>query len=249
MQRWMVVTIEGEPDWPARETEVVFAGRTFVLRPLDGESAPDVRTLYEHPAEEMDAFQAICSLLSSLSWWQRRPIRGIYRLSCTTPIRGCIRRMTPVIWDGFALSASMTRLEDERARRAIAVYRESLSLKNTPYEFLGFMKIVNILHSKPEDQIAWINATLPLLKDERARHRIEQLKQEHTDLGGYLYGSGRCAVAHAYAAPVVDPDSPADVFRLAEDLSVARALAEYLIEHELGVPWSGARRANQPASG
>ena len=51
-----------------------------------------------------------------------------------------------------------------------------------------------------------------------------------------LYESGRCAVAHAFADPLVDPDDLADLRRLSADLDVVRALAEYLIEHELHVP-------------
>ena len=111
-------------------------------------------------------------------------------------------------------------------------------MQNTPYKFLGYMKIVNVLHSKGQEQIAWINATLPTLQNEEAQRRIDELRTSDVDLGEYLYASGRCAVAHAYDDPVVDPDNPKDVLRLAADMPIARALAEYLIEHELNVPWS-----------
>ncbi len=47
---------------------------------------------------------------------------------------------------------------------------------------------------------------------------------------------GRCAVAHAFHLNrVVNPDDPADLVRLSEDLPVIRELARIAIERELGV--------------
>jgi hypothetical protein len=54
-------------------------------------------------------------------------------------------------------------------------------------------------------------------------------------VGQYLYSSGRCAVAHAFNDPVVDPDDAADTLRLARDLPVVKALARRFVEVELGV--------------
>jgi len=56
-----------------------------------------------------------------------------------------------------------------------------------------------------------------------------------------LYASGRCAVAHAFNDPVVDPDDPKDVFRLSADMPVAKALAEHLIEHEYRINWESSK--------
>ena len=55
------------------------------------------------------------------------------------------------------------------------------------------------------------------------------------DVGEYLYGSGRCAVAHAANDPVVDPDDASDTLRLGSDLPVVKALATHFIESELGI--------------
>lgn len=46
---------------------------------------------------------------------------------------------------------------------------------------------------------------------------------------------GLCAVAHAYAQPVADPNEPADAERLSANLPIVQALAEHLNEFELGV--------------
>ncbi|KAF5882543.1 hypothetical protein, partial [Rhizobium sp. PEPV16] len=49
-----------------------------------------------------------------------------------------------------------------------------------------------------------------------------------------LYGSNRCAVAHAFGT-TANPEDPADMRRMRQDLPVAQVLAEYAIEHHFGV--------------
>jgi hypothetical protein len=64
---------------------------------------------------------------------------------------------------------------------------------------------------------------------------LKELQKLHRDIGEYLYESGRCAVAHAFNEPLVDPDDPDDTWRLTADLPVIKALAEHLIESQVGV--------------
>ena len=45
----------------------------------------------------------------------------------------------------------------------------------------------------------------------------------------------RCAVAHAYSDPVVDPDDLSDLRRLSQDVWIIKAVAEFLIENDLQV--------------
>ena len=76
----------------------------------------------------------------------------------------------------------------------------------------------------------------PKLSGAKASARIEALSSSQPDVAQYLYESGRCAVAHAFADPLVDPDDLVHLRRLSEDLGVAQTLAEYLIANELHVP-------------
>jgi hypothetical protein len=110
-----------------------------------------------------------------------------------------------------------------------------MSVNSIPYKFLGFFKIINILYKNGPDQKAWIKATLPSLTESHLQKRLQALSNE-PDVAAYLFESGRCAVAHAYSDPLIDPDDLTHLRRLSADLDVVQALAEHLIKHELNVP-------------
>lgn len=241
---WMIVTVETELEWPAEETSVSFMGHTLILRPPDGDDAADVRLQYEHPESQLEAFETICRLLTALSWWHHRPARIRLRIDCTSPMRGGNRGgggYGPPLCKKYQLPKAMQLPADFKARMALALYREALSVQNPIYEFLGYFKIVNVYHRTPTAQIRWINCTLCRLTDRTATQRISALACSESDIGDYLYHSGRCAAAHGSGRSTVDPDKPDDVFRLGSDMPVAKALAEYLIERELGMPWIHSR--------
>ncbi len=125
---------------------------------------------------------------------------------------------------------------DPKAKLALALYREGLSVSLTPYQFLGFLKIINIIRHKGPAQIQWIKDNLQHVTDNRALTRIAALQAAEPDVAKYLYVSGRCAVAHAFdQSNVVNPDDPADLIRLYEDLPVIRELARIAIEREFKV--------------
>ena len=73
------------------------------------------------------------------------------------------------------------------------------------------------------------------MRDRFAKERIKVLSESESNIGHYLYDSGRCAIAHAFSEPLVDPEDPADSARLQKDLPLVKALAQHLIESELGV--------------
>jgi hypothetical protein len=130
---------------------------------------------------------------------------------------------------------------DERTRWALAFYRLSLDHYNVAYAALSFFKILNIVANTGQQQKALINANLVnfgmtnLVKFE-INQRLEELRNSGTtDIGEYLYKSGRCAIAHAGPIPTVDPENPEDIERLSKDLPLIRAVAAYVIEKELGI--------------
>ena len=237
MNMWMIITVDTELDWPSGETTVSFMERTLILRPPGDDAAPDVRLQYEHPDQQLEAFDTISRFLTAMSWWYRRPARARLRIECTAPMRGGKVGLGPPLLKDFQLPEDIPSPSDQKARIALALYREALSVENVPYEFLGYFKIINVVLAAGKDQITWINNTIPHITGQRALTRISALANSQSDIGEYLYVSGRCAVAHASTTPVVDPDNPADLSRLSADMPVARALAEYLIENEFGIKW------------
>ena len=108
-------------------------------------------------------------------------------------------------------------------------------MNSLPYEFLGYFKILNILNRSGQGQKEWIRQTLPKLTGKKARERIAAISTSGDEVAEHLYDSGRCAIAHAYNDPLVDPDDVSQLRGLSEDLGLIRELAEYAIEHELGV--------------
>jgi hypothetical protein len=150
-------------------------------------------------------------------------------------MRGGKGPIGPPSWDGFRLGDEVASPSDPRAKLAIALFREAISVASVPYEFLGYLKIINIRFDKSRSQIQWINESLPLLTDTRAKSRIAELQRTEPDIGKYLYESGRCAVAHAFETPTVDPDLPGDFIRLSADMPVARALAKHFIVTEFSL--------------
>jgi hypothetical protein len=242
MKRWMIVTVDTEIEWAAEETTAEFGGYTLILRPPRGDAAADVRLEYDHPQSEHYALETICRFLSALSWWQHRSCRGSLRISSTAPMRGGKGIYGPPLRKDYRIPTAVAQQPDPQARIALALYREAGSVRGTPYEFLGYFKVINTRYCSGPDQVAWINRVIPLLDDKDAKRRVSELTVAESDIGRYLYASGRCAVAHAFNDPVVDPDDPEDIFRLSADMPVAKALAEYLIEHEYGINWESSKK-------
>jgi hypothetical protein len=208
-------------------------GNELILRPPTDVAGADVRIQYEHPDERLQAFETILRFLSSLSWSKRCPARAGLRIECEAPMRGGKGNTNPILCQGY--SPFFKAPNNSNARLAMAIYREAKSVHYTPYEFLSYFKIINILYCKGSLQKKWINNTIPHLTDKKALERINQLKSQESDIGAYLYESGRCAVAHAGVDPVIDPDNPNDFLRLSGDMPVVHALAEYLMINELGL--------------
>jgi len=232
--RYLRVRVDSGVPWPTKETLVRFRDQDLTLYPETDELAPTVLLAYDDAKMTSDhALELVRRFLSSLSWSERGPIQDMEYLDGTQPVwigKGRGRMVNPNFRADY-----LPDPRDPNARRALAFYREALTVNSLPYRFLGFSKVLNILYPKGDDQIAWINSTVGQLQDNAAQARVAALRAAGEDVGKYLYGSGRCAVAHAYADPVVDPDNPEDLRRLQSDLPVIQNLAEHLIEHELGI--------------
>ncbi len=111
-----------------------------------------------------------------------------------------------------------------------------LAIDSSPFALLSFAKVLNIVHVGGAAQIAWINANVDAVPHwSRGKSRLDELRVGGVnDVGEYLYGQGRCAVAHANSM-TVDPDDYADRRRLSADLPLMNEVAALFIEKELGI--------------
>ncbi len=230
---WLVIGLESGIPWPTKETRVVYKGREILLRPETDKLAPTIVLAYGPPGTDDEALVIGRQFLSALAWVENGYLREMMITGGSHPIqvgKGVGRMVSPQFRADY-----LPAPENPKAQLALAFYREAKGLNSIAYQFLGFFKILNVLFASGPEQIRWINSVLDKLEDHLAEPRLRSLRQSGEDIGDYLYRSGRCAVAHAFAEPLVDPDNIEDGKRLQEDLPVIKALAEYLIEHELGV--------------
>jgi hypothetical protein len=233
MPRWLVIGLESGIPWPTKETRVLYKSREILLRPETDKLAPTIVLAYDPPGTHDEALIIGRQFLSALAWVENGYLREMMITGGSHPIqvgKGVGKMVTPQFRADY-----LPAPENPKAQLALAFYREAKGLNSIAYQFLGFFKILNVLFASGPQQIEWINSVLDKLEDHLAEPRLRILRQSGEDIGDYLYRSGRCAVAHAFAEPLVDPDNVEDGKRLQEDLPVIKALAEYLIEHELGV--------------
>ena len=242
MDRWLNVGVKGGAVWPTEETTVEFGGQKLVLKPATRETEQSVH-INLRGISDVDALTLINRFLSVLSWCDDQPMENRYGWS-GNPVPVAVPRESRVVGSSIAFPFYRRLEPDEKARLALALFREARTVNSTPFEFLTYFKILNIFWKdrpvtingqRQNPIIERIRATLPKLKDELAVSRLRVLGTTEPDVPKYLYESGRCAIAHAYADPIVDPDDVSDLRRLSEDLYIVKEIAEYLIEVELKV--------------
>ena len=242
MDRWLNVGVKGSAVWPTEETTVEFGGHKLVLKPATRETEQSVH-INLRGISDVDALTLINRFLSILSWCDDQPMENRYGWS-GNPVPVAVPRESRVVGSSIAFRFDRNLESDEKARLALALFREARTVNSTPFEFLSYFKILNIFWKdrlvtvngqRQNPVIEGIRATLPKLKDELAVSRLRALGTTEPDVPKYLYESGRCAIAHAYADPIIDPDDVSDLRRLSEDLYIVKEIAEYLIEAELKV--------------
>ena len=242
MDRWLNVGIKGSAAWPTEETTVEFGGHKLVLKPATRETEQSIHfNLRGIP--DVDALTLINRFLSILSWCGDRPMENLYGWSGTrVPV--AVRRQSRTLGSSIMFPFYRKLEQDKKARLALALFREARTVNSTPFEFLSYFKILNIFWKdklvtingqRQNPLIEGIRATLPMLKDELAVNRLRILGTTEPDVPKYLYESGRCAIAHAYADPIVDPDDVSTLHRLSEDLYIIKEVAEHLIGAKLKI--------------
>lgn len=230
---YLTVGVDTQISWPAKERVVVFRGREFHLLPGSDTLSRMIRVKTEPGFTQVEADRLILELLSALAWAEQGGAGTTFGNWRTAPLN---IGKGPVGMIGSGHFDYLPDPSDPKAKLALALYREGLSVNLTPYQFLGFFKVINIIRDKGKEQKQWIRDNLQYVTERDARKRIAAIQTNNADVADYLYFSGRCAVAHAFdQANIVNPDDPADLIRSSEDLPVIRELARIAIEREFGV--------------
>jgi hypothetical protein len=236
MDRWLNIGVNGSAAWPTEEATVEFGGHKLILKPATRDTEQSVH-INLRGLSDVEALTLINRFLSILSWCDDQPMENRYGWS-GNPVPVAVPRESRVRGSSIAFPFGRQLESDQKARLALALFREGRTVNSTPFEFLSYFKILNIFWrdkwltvngQRQNPLIEGIRATLPKLRDDLAVSRLRALGATQPDAAKYLYESGRCAVAHAYADPIVDPDDVADLRRLSEDVYIIKEIAEYLI--------------------
>lgn len=236
---WIVANLESSVAWPTTVTKIVFRNQPLFMIPCTRNNENNINTYpaiaANLPRRDFSEGQVLIShYLSSLSWVEKRGINVAHWSGGNLPRPMGGDSSMPFVVKQF-YCPYVPDPQDQNARWALAFYREGLTLNHPAYQCLSFFKVLNIFLRGDRDQKAWINANVGNLAEHGAKSRYSLLQSQNQDVGHYLYGSNRCAVAHAGGQPTVDPENPEDMRRLQEDLPLVQNLAEIAIEQHFGI--------------
>lgn len=239
MKNYLNVGVTGGAGWPKEETTISFGGYDLILKPATRDKSQSVH-IDLNGITNIEALTLINRFLSILAWCDDQAMENHYGWS-GNPVPVAVPKIRNATGSCIAFPFYREFEKDPKVNLALALYREGLTVNSNAFQFLSFFKILNIFWrdkyiNKKNEIVEGIRDYLNKLMDELAIKRKEELLKKEEDIAEYLYESGRCAIAHAYSEPIVDPDDVEQLRRLSEDIHIIKNIAELLIENELNVP-------------
>ncbi len=233
MDNWLNVRVKGTASWPSKETTVIFGGHELLVKPATRDDDQSIHVNLQR-ISAVEALTLINRFLSVLSWCDDQPMENGYGLSGTS-VPVAVGRESRSVGSSIAFPFYRNVESEPNTRLALALCREGRTVNSIPFSFLSYFKILNIFWNGRNEIIEGLRATVPKITDVDAIARAKELQASIPDVPRYLYEPGRCAIAHAFADPLVDPDDVANLRRLSQDLEIVKAVAEHLIEEKMGV--------------
>jgi len=240
---WLNCGVTTQTIWPEKQKEVKYGNHTFILMPLTKEHSASIHIELK-VISNVEGMTLINRFLSTLGWKCNEPAINHYGWS-GNPIPVPVPKYR--IPYGYSPSEvfpdEVYEITDKKAKLAVALYREARSLESVPFQFLSYFKILNIFwndkkKSGKNELVEGLRSSLSELREKDCIKRIIEIEKKEGSAADYLYKSGRCAVAHAFADPIVDPDDVTDLHRLSQDLWLMQNLTAHLIEKNFGIEQS-----------
>lgn len=243
---WLSYKVETDIPWVREDTPITYRGYIIWLFPEEetrpasmaidwGQKAPAGK----NQLTQSEAHRLLMNLCSAMCWMQKKKINFEFGMGASYPLSlGKFKSGKPPenpYYIYFSGADDIPQVDEEKKLLVLALHREALCTDTVSYKFLSYFKILNVLLNGDKKHIEWINNNLDKIKQAVNGPRLEELLKSSANVGEYLYGSGRCAVAHASNGVIVNPDNPEDLARLHGDLPIIKALAEHLIENEMGI--------------
>lgn len=232
---WFCVNIDTNIPWPNKPQQFAFEGYDLWVMPHTNENYAGLALNRPGNLSQDDAWAVLHRALSLLAWGQDSGATvvsmsggNLPRMMGRTGTRGVALR------DAFDLS-DLQQIDDQRARVALALMREGRGLNHPAYAFLSFFRALETAIPDGRARGQWVTDNVNDIQGHAGREALAKLQGTVEDVGIHLRESGRHAIAHAAADPIINPDDPRDARRLRSELPLIEALAVLAIERRLGV--------------
>lgn len=233
---WMCLNVDIRTPWPTKPQSFAFEGHPIWVIPTTTDNYPGLAVNKPASMDSDECFALLHRALSVLAWLQDTGAVVAHMSGGNLPrMMGMRQSFGNAIRDDFDLS-DLPVLENPASKLALALMREGRGLNHPGYSFLSFFRALEAAIPQPKVRAAWVTENIDKLEGHRAKEALEKLKSTvQDDIGKHLFESGRCAIAHARADPIINPDDPRDTRRLNAELPIIEALAVLAIQEHLGI--------------
>jgi len=233
---WLCLNIDTRMSWPTTPQSFSFEGYRLWVMPYTTDNHPGLAMNKPNNLDQDEAWAVLHRALSVLSWTQDTGATVAHMSGGNLPrMMGLTKQTGAAIRDTFDLS-DLPQIREDRGKLALALMREGRGLNHPAYAFLSFFRALETAIPDGRARGAWITAQIDNIEGHGAKEALADLRTRvQGDVGEHLRDSGRHAIAHAKADPIINPDDPRDARRLQTELPIIEALAVLAIEQHLGI--------------
>lgn len=233
---WVCLNVDVRTAWPTKPQTFTFEGHQVWVMPITTDNYPGLAANKPANMDRDECFALLHRALSVLAWLQDTGAVVAHMSGGNLPrMMGMRQSFGYAIREDFDLS-DLPIIENAVGKLALALMREGRGLNHSGYSFLSFFRVLEATIPNGKNREIWVTENIDKLEGHRAKEALEKLKATvQGDIGKHLFQSGRCAMAHAKADPIINPDDPRDARRLDAELPIIEALAVLAIQDHLNI--------------